>query len=332
MENTESGLAKLTDSLEIAISGIPAPVRKNFLKAFGQLCTAAIDIPVAMMEGKSAEIRALSEARVQIIKKEGESISEKIEVPQEYISKASNKYAAKIINEQINLDEITLNAAHDIASKEITEESSDKSEIADDWLNEFESSARLKSSEDMKLIFGKLLSGEIIKPGTFSIRTIRLISQLDNQAAKLFQILCSRTVSLNIANEVFDARVVSFSGNAASNSLAKFGLSFDYLNILHEYGLIISEYNSNMGYGTSIVKRGNVVPIPLIYNNKKYGLIPTDNEKYDKVLKLSGVALTKSGKELLSIIPIAKDDSYTDELLAFFESKHLKMVEIGSPS
>ena len=28
-----------------AIPGIPAPVRRNFLKAFGQLCTAAIDIP-----------------------------------------------------------------------------------------------------------------------------------------------------------------------------------------------------------------------------------------------------------------------------------------------
>ncbi len=85
MENNETGLSKLTDTIENAITGVPAPVRKNFIKAFGQLCTAAVDIPVAWLEGKSAEIRATTEARLQIIRKEGETISDQIIVPQEYI-------------------------------------------------------------------------------------------------------------------------------------------------------------------------------------------------------------------------------------------------------
>ncbi len=58
----EDGL--ITQAWDVAtemMTGIPAPVRKNAFKAFGQLCTAAVDIPVAYLEGRAKEIRALSD-------------------------------------------------------------------------------------------------------------------------------------------------------------------------------------------------------------------------------------------------------------------------------
>ena len=180
----------------------------------------------------------------------------------------------------------------------------------------------------MKLIFGKILSGEILNPGTFSIRTVRLISQLDNRAAKLFQLLCSQTISMRVGSHIIDARVVSFNGNAAANSLTPYGLSFDNLNILHEYGLIISDYNSYMNYTPSIANENNQVAASIFFNNKHQGLIPTDKEKYDKTLKLNGVALTKAGKELLDIIPIEEKENYRKDLLSYLEAKHLQMIEI----
>ncbi len=329
MENYNSGLEKLTDTIGDVISGVPAPIRKNFFKACAQLCTAAVDVPTALFESKSAEIRATYEARVQIIKKEGESISEKIEVPKEYISKASEKYASKIIKEQLNLDEITLNAANNLADQNFQEDNQAEAELSDDWLNEFENHARLKSSEDMKLIFGKILSGEISKPGSFSIRTIRLISQLDTQAANLFQLLCSLSISMQSDNLIHEARVVSFGGDAGSNSLAKFGLSFGNLVILEEYGLIISQYNSSMSYSPCIANEKNLVQASFCFENKHYGLVPTDDEKYDKDLRLSGVALTKSAKELINTIPLKEVDNYKTELEEFLSKKHLKLVEIN---
>ena len=327
MDNTESNLDKFSDALETAITGIPAPIRKNFFKAFGQLCTAAVDIPVALLEGKAVEIRALTEARLQIIKKEGKDFSEQTQVPKEYVAKAASKYASKIIKEQINLDEITLNAAQDLVSRNIEKDEETEEEISDDWLNEFESNAKLKSSDEMKLIFGKILSGEILRPGTFSIRTIKLISQLDNQAAKLFQLLCSQTITLNVEQQILDARVVSFDGNPASNALTRFGLSFDNLNILHEYGLIISDYNSYMHYNPCIANN-NVVYATIGFENKKYGLVPTDIEKYDKNLRLTGVALTKAGRELINIIPIEDKNEYKAELFKYFKDKHLSITEV----
>ena len=67
-DNIETGLEKLTDTIGSVITGIRPPFKKNFLKAFGQLCTAAVDIPVAWLESKASEIRATTDARIQIIK------------------------------------------------------------------------------------------------------------------------------------------------------------------------------------------------------------------------------------------------------------------------
>ena len=329
MENNETGLNTITDTIENAITGVPAPVRKNFIKAFGQLCTAAVDIPVAFLEGKSAEIRTTTEARLQIIRKVGNVISEQIEVPKEYIIKASSKFAAKVIKEQLNLDQITLNAATELANnKQIDSDNKETEDISEDWLNEFENLARLKSSEDMKLVFGKILSGEIIKPGKFSIKTIKLISQLDNEAAKLFQLFCSQSVSMRIENYVIDGRVISFHGSAGSNSLAPFGLSFLELNVLQEYGLIIANYDTYMHYSSCIVNEQNHdVPV-LHFQNKNYALVPSDKEKYDKNVELRGVVLTNAGKELLDIIPITNSDNYKDELIKYLKNKYIDLVEI----
>ena len=68
-DNQEKTLTTLTDTIETLATGIPAPIRKNFFKAFSQLCSAAIDIPVAWLEGKADLIRSTNEARKEIIKK-----------------------------------------------------------------------------------------------------------------------------------------------------------------------------------------------------------------------------------------------------------------------
>ena len=129
---------------------------------------------------------------------------------------------------------------------------------------------------------------------------------------------------------IIDARVVSLNGNAASNSLHTYGLSFDQLNILQEYGLIISDYNSYMDYIPSVVDENNVVSVVLFYNNKKYALLPTDRDKYDKKMRMNGVALTKAGKELMDIIPIEKNVEYHKALISFLHTRFVQLIEVDS--
>jgi hypothetical protein len=328
MEENTSPLEQLSDTIESVVTGIPAPIRKNFWKAFGQLCTAAVDVPVAALESKVAEIRALSDARVKVINKQGEDLYTKSEAPTPYVLKAGEKYASKIIREQLNLDDITKHAAHNLTEAKVDTSNEETKELSSDWLNEFESNARLKSSEDMKLIYGKILSGEILQPGKYSIRTIKLMSQLDNEAAKLFQILCSLSVSIQLGQDIIDARVISL-GSASQNSLAPYGLSFDKLNILQEYGLIITDYNSYFPYNICIVyNNGKSVASAFKYQGKNKALLAVDGDSPSTEFKVNGVAFTKAGRELLSIIPQVENPAYTKRLIEYFQSKSYTIVDV----
>ena len=185
------------------MSSLPPPIKKNALKAFSQLCTAAVDVPIAYLEGLAAEKRAESQARLKIIDTASEQIIRHMDSDPEYARAAVKKFSQKILREKVNLDAIVANAAREISQNKTNEvnnqnELSIEVEISSDWLNTFEKEASEKSSEEMRLLFGKILAGEIQKPTSFSIKTIKLISQLDNQAAKLFQRICSMCVSLQI--------------------------------------------------------------------------------------------------------------------------------------
>lgn len=56
-------------------------------------------------------------------------------------------------------------------------------EIDADWLNVFGRLAEDKSSKELQDLFGRILAGEIRAPGTFSLRTLQVISNLSRSDA-----------------------------------------------------------------------------------------------------------------------------------------------------
>ena len=115
--------------------------------------------------------------------------------------------------------------------------------IDDDWMSFLKAKVDEISSEELHLIFGKILAGEVRKPGSFSKKSISTIIDLSPEAAKLFEGLCNVS-----AFPQSGARVLALGMQSpGQNGLAKFGLPFTHLNELNEYGLIISDYNSYTG-------------------------------------------------------------------------------------
>ena len=318
-------------------STIPAPIRRNLFKALHQLCTAAVDVPVAYFEGKAAEIRAGTEARVKIIEENAAQIAGQMNVPPEYAQRAGNKFAEKIIREQINLDKVSIIAANELKKEKFdssTDQSVDSGEektVNDDWLNSFEEEARQKSTEDMQFLFGRILAGEIRKPGTYSIRAVKILGQLDQNVAILLKRLCSAcTVVVNPNNGyIADIRVSSLGGSPGENVLIGYGLGFDQLNILSEYGLIISEYNSQYPYNMCIANRNNQFILMFRHQGKYWGLRPLPEREKNKECMVSGVALSRAGYELFSIVDQDPMQGYTEALKKFFARQNLQMVEVS---
>ena len=136
-----------------------------------------------------------------------------MQVRPEYAKRAADKFAEKIIGEQINLDKISGIAANELQTTESTSSTNQgtnqpnegqspdstnqevngdtEKTISDVWLNIFGTEARPQSTENMQLLFGRILAGEIKRPGSYSIRTIRKLVELNQNAAVLFKKLCS---------------------------------------------------------------------------------------------------------------------------------------------
>ena len=209
-----------------------------------------------------------------------------------------------------------------------------------DWTARFFNYIQDVSSEEMQLLWAKVLAGQIEQPGNASIRSLSILRNLDQTTAKLFQKLCSCCVMFIVAGHVWDARVPSLGRNAGENALQSFGLSFGELNILNEHGLIIGDYNSwyDMKYCIGIPTPGfdqqqnSVLRIPFRFQDRNWVLSRSDKKReLGSEFRVSGVALTQAGKELSKIVECEPVSEYHQALADFFISKSLVMTEVTSP-
>lgn len=323
----------ITDVVGDAVTpSLPAQVKRNIFKSFGQLCSAAIVLPVASLRGMASERRAESEARMKSTNKAPAQIANQMQTDQDFARVAIQKDRERVLREQVNLDLICKEAAFGLRDTSHPIDQSAQEEppslVDDDWLNAFEVEARQKSNAEMQAYFGRVLSGEIIRPGSFSIRTVKILASLDQETATHFVRLCSMCITTSPE----DVRVISLAGNAANNSLKEYGLSFATLNLLNEHGLIISDYNSWMDFQPCIEVSGEKIQgicMPLIFQGRHFTLEPTSKASFGKVIKMHGVALTLSGRELSKIVKVEPEVEYSQELARYFQQRSLRMVEGG---
>lgn len=321
-EAANGALSTITDAAGDLVTGIPAPLRKNALKAFTRLCTAAVEYPLALIEGAVAEKRAETRARVKLIDASATQIAEQMRTSPDYARAAATKFAQKIVRERVNVDQVADFALADLRAEQAATQSQPEAEadlISDDWLNAFDTEASQMSSEQMQRLFGRILAGEIRRPKSYSIKTIKLMAQLDNQAATLFQLLCSLSVSLRVPGSglIADARVVSL-GNPGNNSLKAYGLSFSALNVLQEYGLIVAEYNTKLDYQAAVAHEGKVV-LCLVYENEQLALLPKTPTPTKPGIVLTGVMFSQAGRELLSVVEVEPNPAYRAALTAHLD-------------
>lgn len=231
---------------------------------------------------------------------------------------------------QRNISAIAAQAADELEDTAVTDHEPDH-----DWAAHFFNLAQDVSSEEMQKLWAKVLAGEVERPGGTSILTLGVLKDLDRPTALLFRKLCSASISIGGTDSSFaDVRVPSLGENAASNSLRPYGLNFDALNVLNEHRLIIADYNSYYDYrlclGVALPDNTSIVRIPFRFQGRFWLLEPTGERSKDGEFRVSGVSLTRSGRELARVVDIEPMPDYTQAIIKFFEKQGLRMVEVPS--
>lgn len=160
-------------------------------------------------------------------------------------------------------------------------------EIDNDWMARFFEASKLVSDKEMQSLWARLLASEANKSGTFTKRTIDLVSNLEKREAQLFTNLC--TFVWRIRDDLVPI-VVDFDDDDIYEAQM---INFETLRHLDDIGLI----------SLNVLGSLTLDDMPQVQTFHYHGMSvslqfpKTDNNN----LELGHVLLTKAGQELAPI-------------------------------
>jgi hypothetical protein len=130
----------------------------------------------------AAKIQRLGKAEADVERKkitekaEGEAKALKI------LARAERRVAIEQFNKQLNMESVIVQAAEDLSGKPCSNESTPEK----DWVVRFCNVVQDISQQDLQSILAKILSGEIQKPGSFSLKTLEVIKYISQKNLEKF--------------------------------------------------------------------------------------------------------------------------------------------------
>ena len=182
MNEPETLLSLITD----AAGGVPEPIKKSFFKAVSDLLGGLAAVPAAKLRQLTQGIEDTTAARSMIT-----DILTKAAVEEVSRDSALAKVAAEIflptnIRKAKNRVGVAQAAAEQLETDSVNNDGENSAPPDDDWMNSFMRFAEDASSERMQDLFGRVLSGQILRPGAFGLATLRTLSELDQALANNF--------------------------------------------------------------------------------------------------------------------------------------------------
>jgi Protein of unknown function (DUF2806) len=104
-------------------------------------------------------------------------------------------------------------------------------ELDEDWLALLFDRASLISDKDMQALWSRILAGEVNSPGTFSRRTLQVVSALEKKDADLIGTLCRLVWR-------FESDMVVIVANPQADIYQNLGLNFSSLTHLQSLGIL----------------------------------------------------------------------------------------------
>ena len=227
----------------------------------------------AKAESEAAITSAKAEAASDIIKVESE-----IEITDLH-RRAAQRWIQEEAKRQKNMEDII-----DKAEPHLNEEAKPDA-MEDDWITNFFDKCRLVSDSEIQSLWARVLAGEANAPGTYSNRTVNLLSDFDKSDAELFTQLCGFGWMIgSVVPLVFDERAEIYD---------KHGINFGSLNHLEDIGLV--QFADLTGFGQGgFPKRFDV-----LYYGRRLRL--EMRKETDNHLIIGKILLTKIGQELAPI-------------------------------
>ncbi|SEG29941.1 DUF2806 domain-containing protein [Billgrantia desiderata] len=278
-EPESTPLSLITD----AVSSIPEPVRKPLCIALKDLLSGLVSVPAAKLKQYAQGIEDVTAARTKITNAIVASMADEVSNDPEVMQAASEIYLPTTVRKLKNRLGVAKRAVEHVAKADVDTNGEGCAAPDDDWMNCFSRFAEDASSERLQDLFGRILAGEVLRPGAFGLATLRILSELDQTLANDFTQAWSKSV-----------------GNAVdySHEWSK-GDEFSRWKRLSEAGLMAPDTTTQYLPPFKPLINGSSLWSPT--NVDGVGLLVYFQEKSSSTWK--HIDFTRAGRELGSILP-----------------------------
>ncbi len=226
---------------------------------------------------------------------------------EDFVKRTQNRLAYQELTKQYNIESVIDKAYDELeVAEDVSEEPVDK-----DWISRLFNIVQEVSNEDMQIIWGKILAGEIKEPGSFSLRTLETIRNISQSEALAFQkivplIVCSGKEFFITSND---------------EMLKKYGINYSLLILLDECGLMNSK--GTLYFKPNISKAEQAC----IFNNDRVGVLTGTTDESSEI-RFGIHTLTNTGRELYSILNSSPNNDMLYDFLCHIHNTNKEKVNI----
>ena len=203
---------------------------------------------------------------------------------------------------QANIASVVRDAAAELGDNEVPDREPDH-----DWTARFFNGVQDVSSEDMRKIWAKILSGEVEEPGRTSLRTLDILKNMTQRDAQMFTEIC------NFVMGDFIFYPEEYQVNHPT-------LSYDNILHFHNVGLLHASPFLSKNFNIGIDRQPDFAF--QLYHNL---ILSISSEKRSKKMSVPVVLLTGSGTELFRIVDCTCRMDYLQSFSRFLRRNNCEL-------
>ena len=174
-------------SVELTETGLRASSNFRWLAALDALLGTNIAARGLEKERQVRVERARTDAYVKMVEAAATVAVEQLKVSPDLAGLALEGHVVDTVRKFENKRAVLLEAQEHLADGSEIIPGKGTDALDEDWLNFMASYAEKATSDTMRKMLGLILAGEVRRPGAFSISTLRVVAELSQEDARIFQ-------------------------------------------------------------------------------------------------------------------------------------------------
>lgn len=307
----------LSRKIEIAAkleeNGIAVQAKSRAVAALDRLVGSMFDVGAAFLEGVSRKKRIRDDISERLRNAQALNAEKQIEYMPGLGSILIHDMLKDQARKQVNAAGVAIEAVGalktlappdlSVGSDNIEAQAGD---IDEDWMNQFIRFAEDASSERLQQAWGRVLAGEVIKPGSFSRHALRFIAELDKETAENCEIVKRRVVGEWLLKSDY--------WNKGSGYLV--GVDMQRLGVIEGLGIAGPRRHH------TIDESGDV---PIL--GKSWGILIRG--KPGTEFSFEVLVLTRVGREVMSLLDTADEPQNLREVAGHLNKSGLSSINLG---